>query len=274
MATTTTPAPTTTKKPDDTETKTGYCVPVDETNPDIEKTANLEVPLEGKYSTNSANNSLIRTVLNFTAFIVIIGLVAITMPYIYSMFIMDMIKNAVELGVNNAAIGSLNGNDQQKVLALGGADILSVLSISLIAIFLIIDGVTNRTNGALFGIFLFILLIIAFARVQLMKMDEGNFLEQLTGTKNLTFSGIQGLTIGAKMGAAFNNFTYLFSKGSTAQLMYGLAIFFSLFITWMLLISLGLGLTPSGIALYTFIGFPIIMYISILFKYLISTYMK
>ena len=114
-------------------------------------------------------------------------------------------------------------------------------------------------------------MIISFARIQILKIDEEGFLKELTGQSGQKFIP----DINEKFAAMIKNVMYLFKDGRNFwEQSCGIIIGLAILITYILSISLGSGYGPSQISIYTFIGLPIILYLSILFKFLITTYMK
>lgn len=146
-------------------TKTAYCQPVDETDPEVSQKADLVVPLEGKYSPNAATNTMIRTVLNFMTFAVLIVLTFMGAPLVYNLFIIQLILSNKELKTG-----------QEKLNRLRSVDIFVGLVFILFAFTLMTGGVaSNRIPQILIGFMILLLYGASFGRIQLMKSDESAF---------------------------------------------------------------------------------------------------
>lgn len=164
---------------------TTYCVPVDQVDPSIEETANLEIPLTGKYSTNKAVNQLMQTVLNFVSFLMVIIISTVTVPFFYDYLILEIIKYYVD---KTDPITTATSSDQKSDIAqkkmnkLYGTEVWLMVSIFIIVILTLVDGLLNSNfSSTLVSSMLFIFSLISFGRVQLMKIEKNEFIKKFTG---------------------------------------------------------------------------------------------
>jgi len=167
---------------EDTNTMTTYCVPVDEVDPSITDTLNLEIPLNGQYSPNKAVNNLIQMVIYFSSFLIVILVSVVTIPFFYNIFILEVIKDFVNEKNKAPSTKSNTEIAQLKLNSLFGTDVLSFISLVIIIVLCILDGITsNNISSTIISIFLFIFGVISYGRIQLMKMDENKFIKEFTG---------------------------------------------------------------------------------------------
>lgn len=146
-------------------TKTAYCQPVDETDPEVSQKADLVVPLEGKYSPNAATNSMIRMILNFMTFAVLIVLTFMGAPLVYNLFIIQLILANKDLKTG-----------QEKLNRLRSVDIFVGLVFVLFAFTLMTGGVAgNRIPQILIGFLILMFYGASVMRIQLLKSDESAF---------------------------------------------------------------------------------------------------
>jgi hypothetical protein len=254
----------------DTTTSTAYCVPIDEVDPSIEETATLEIPLEGKYSPNKATNSLMRTVLNFAAFLVIILIATVIVPQIYQVFILDPINKAISL---EDYTSQFHETAQNKLDALLGADVYSMFCLIFISIMLAIDGIINSNiTSTIFSIFVVLFAVIAFGRIQMLKINEAEFIKSFTGEnigaldaddktrEEPSFSKVRVEAIGEFI---ISNIKYLF-KGS---------VYLAGFILFMIIIITITFRNSSSYWLYMFIISNVCLNIVVFIEYLVTTYM-
>ena len=174
-------------------TKTAYCQPIDVIDSSISASANLEIPLTGKYSPNDATNNMVRVILNFVAFFALLIATFFGIPYVYDIFIVQLILFNKTL---------LTGQD--KLNRLRSVDIfVSVVLITFVFV-LITSGVsTNNTPQVIIGFFFFIFIAVSIIRIQIIKNDPTEFLKQFGS--NVYFSTIKD-DVGNFLK---DNFTYL-----------------------------------------------------------------
>ena len=146
-------------------TKTAYCQPIDDIDPSVSQTANLEIPLTGQYSPNDATNNMVRIVLNFVSFLTLMIATFFGVPIIYDLFV-------IKLVLSNAGF-----TGQEKLNRLFSADFYtSAIFISFVFV-LITGGIsTNNTPQVVMGFFMFMFFVVAFMRIQLLKQDTDTFL--------------------------------------------------------------------------------------------------
>lgn len=176
--------------------QTVYCVPIDESGEEIKEDPVLQLPLDNVFSKEEATNTLLRMLLNFIGIAVLIIMTMFGTPYVYKLFIVDMIKNVTW--------NSSSGEEYSKIERLKRSEIIAFVTILLTGIFMLIGFATNDQFGAMGGIFIITLLFIAFARIQFDKQykfenKDGYYESLLPGSSNKPLDEL-------------NMFTYL-SKG-------------------------------------------------------------
>lgn len=138
--------------------QTVYCIPIDESGDDIKEDAALTLPLDNIYSKQESTNTMLRMLLNFVGMSVMILITMFGSPYVYKIFIADIISNVEWTdadGKEYDKIGRLKTSEKWAfgiilftgVLMLGGQD----------------------QFGPVTGLFLITLLFIAFARIYFEK---------------------------------------------------------------------------------------------------------
>ena len=160
-------------------TKTAYCQPIDDIDPSVAQTANLEVPLVGKYSENEATSSMIRIILNFIAFLALLIATFFGIPYIYDIFVIQLIMFNKDLETG-----------QERLNRLRSIDIFfSVIFVTFI--FTLITGGISSNNSpqVVVGFLMFMFFVVAFIRVQILKIDATTFLKPFGS--NVYFSMIK-----------------------------------------------------------------------------------
>ena len=153
-------------------TQSVYCQPVEMTDPsgEILSEASLSIPLEGKYSPNRATNDIIRTAINFMAFVIILGFTYTMSPIVYNDFI----------------IGLIETQGQQKMIRVRSIDIYISIIFILISFGLVSQGITNNSpNYTIMGFFIGLFFIIAFVIIQSKKMT-GSWFEDTFKLDNST----------------------------------------------------------------------------------------
>jgi hypothetical protein len=136
-------------------TKTAYCQPIDMIDPSISKTADLSIPLVGKYTPNNATNNIMRTAINFMAFVLVLGFTYNIAPIVYNDFV----------------VGLIAFQGQQKMNRLRAIDIYICFVFILVSIGLINRGIKeNNANSTLMGFFVGLFFIISMVVIQSTKM--------------------------------------------------------------------------------------------------------
>ena len=247
-------------------TKTAYCQPIDVIDSAVADTANLEIPLTGKYSQNDATNNMVRMILNFTAFFTLLVMTFFGIPFVYDIFIIQLIF--FNTGLATA---------QDKLNRLRSVDIFTTVVFVSFIFVLITGGVsTNNIPQVIVGFFIFIFFAVSFIRVQILKNDATSFLKDFGS--NVYYSMIKD-DIGNFLKDNVVYLLYSKKQGSTESVLSlaSIAIVAGFFATFMFLSTLmGLIRLPKkeqkqvssqaqvGISLYVFI---FSVYIGILVKY-------
>ena len=144
--------------------QTVYCVPIDEQGDEIQQDPVVQIPLDSIYSDQQSTNTLLRMLLNFGGVAVfIIGIMAGT-PFLYKIFIVDIIKNGNDTYFQKP-------DKLTKPQRLAFADALSVFLIAVTSLLLLSGFASNDELGAMFGVFFIIGLFIAFARIQFERIN-------------------------------------------------------------------------------------------------------
>jgi len=144
--------------------ETVYCIPIDEKGNDIMEDPVVEIPLGNIYSDEQATNTLLRMLLNFGACSVLIIITMFGAPFFYKFFITDIIQQE-----KNKKFGSTD--DVKKQDRLASSEILA-FSLIIITSSCMISGFSSTFDnqlGGMIGIFMIIILFIAFARIQFEK---------------------------------------------------------------------------------------------------------
>lgn len=140
-------------------TKNMYCQPVDMTDlsgGSITSEPELSIPLDGNYIKNASTSTLVKTAINFCAFILILGLCYIIIPIVYNDYIIGLIE------ITNAKL---------KLNRVRSIDIYT----SIVFIFLILGMISrgineNNTASIMMGFFTALLFIISFIIIQSKKI--------------------------------------------------------------------------------------------------------
>lgn len=265
---------------EDTTTMTTYCVPVDEVDPTITDTLNLEIPLNGQYSPNKAVNNLIQMVIYFSSFLILILVSVVTIPFFYNIFILEVIKDFInEKEKPHITNPEANANiAQMKLNSLFGTDVLSFISIVIIIILCILDGITNNNIAStIISIFLFIFGVISYGRIQLMKMDENKFIKEFTGepagtivNDEMTAPSFSKNNIKCITDTLMNTLKYIFWEDNFVYaviyiILYSLSVtFVTLFTKW----------SESTIGIFSIIMFIVDVYVVSYIKYMAHKYFK
>ena len=142
-----------------------YCVPIDETGNDILEDTMLAMPLDNLYSQEESTNNLLRMLLNFGSVSVLIIMTMIGAPFLYKLFISDIIKNENE----NMIFNKEDVIPKENRLATS-EKMASILI--LFTSFIMLSGFITSNNDKLtgmMGLFIIIVFFIGFARIQFEK---------------------------------------------------------------------------------------------------------
>jgi hypothetical protein len=177
----------------------GYCTPIDETDPSIQQTAGVIVPIESKMTSNNAANSSIKTLLNLFSFFVMVVAAVFIAPIAHRILI-------VELILENTRFSA-----QRKLNRAYTADIYTTALIFGFGVAFINYGIINNDSLASilgFDIVIFLLasiLILQYTRIFNPKSYLGQFKDKrgvLPSFENMEFD----------MGFVIDNFVTLFWK--------------------------------------------------------------
>jgi hypothetical protein len=153
----------------------GYCSPIDETDPSIQQTAGIIVPLDSKLTSNNAANTTIKTLLNFFGFFVMVISATFITPVAHKILI-------VELVLDNTQFSA-----QRKLNRAYAADIYTGAVMFGFAIAFINYGIINNTSLAtILGFYLFIfsmasIIIIQYGRI----FNPKSYLEQFKDDRDI-----------------------------------------------------------------------------------------
>jgi hypothetical protein len=157
--------------------ETVYCVPIDEKGNEIMEDPVVEIPLGNMYSDEQSTNTLLRMLLNFGACSVLIIMTMFGAPFFYKFFITDIIQNE-----NNDKFGSTTNVKKQDRLA--SSEILAIILMTITSSCMIsgFSSTFNNQTAGMMGIFMIIILFIAFARIQFEKtMGTNEFYKKYLG---------------------------------------------------------------------------------------------
>ena len=146
----------------------GYCTPIDETDPSIQQTAGIVVPLDSKLTNNNAANSSIKTLLNFFSFFIMVVSAVFIAPVAHRVLI-------VELVLDNTQFSA-----QRKLNRTYAADIYTGAVLFGFAIAFINYGIiNNKSLATILGFDLFIFLMAAIMILQYSRIfNPKAYLEQ------------------------------------------------------------------------------------------------
>ena len=240
-------------------TKTAYCQPIDNIDPSVSATANLEIPLSGQYSPNDATNNMVRIILNFVSFLTLLVATFFGVPFLYELFIIKLI-------LSNDGFTS-----QDKLNRLGSVDIYTSCVVVSFIFVLITGGISsNNTPKVIMGFFMFMFFVVAFLRIQFLKQDTDTFLKPFGG--NAFFSNVK-FDIGSFV---IDNLKYLMEGFMASAITF--VMIFLLLMTLAYTMNLGKVALPgknagstqdqTTIAMYVFL---LSLYLTILIKYFIGT---
>lgn len=158
-------------------TNTAYCQPIDMTDPSgsiIRDDPQLNIPLTGRYSPNDATNNVIRTSINFMAFVLVLGFTYLMTPIIYNDFIIELIDYV----------------GQGKMDRLRTIDMYTCFVFVMITFGFITVGVQkNESTNTIIGFFLGLFFIISMAIIQTKKIS-GTWLTQTFPNGNVNYENI------------------------------------------------------------------------------------
>jgi hypothetical protein len=140
-------------------TKNMYCQPVDMTDLSgggITTEPELSIPLDGNYIKNASTSTLVKTAINFCAFVLILGLCYVIIPIVYNDYIIGLIE------INNAKL---------KLNRIRSIDIYTCFVFIFLILGLISRGVNeNNISSIMIGFFTALLFIISFIIIQSRKI--------------------------------------------------------------------------------------------------------
>lgn len=158
-------------------TNTAYCQPIDMTDPSgsiISDDPQLNIPLTGRYSPNDATNNVIRTSINFMAFVLVLGFTYLLTPIIYNDFI----------------IGLIDYTGQGKMDRLRSIDMYTCFVFIMITFGFITVGVQkNESSNTIIGFFLGLFFIISMAIIQTKKIT-GTWFKEIFPTDDINYENI------------------------------------------------------------------------------------
>jgi hypothetical protein len=162
---------TTVTSDDNTVQLSGYCVPIDISGQDVE---NVAIATTLGDTLDAAENGMIRLVLNFTAFVVMLLCVVFGAPYIYKVFLVDLIIKGVANG--RAGINPNNSNGQIAT-HMYSALMLFYGIVFVMGFWLIVNSAVNSyASQMIIGIFLILFLMLFIGRISF-------YVEELKDTK-------------------------------------------------------------------------------------------
>lgn len=161
----------------------GYCQPIDETDPSIQQTAGIVVPLDSKLTSNNAANTTIKTLLNFFGFFVMVVSAIFIAPVAHKILI-------VELVLDNTQFSA-----QRKLNRAYAADIYTGAVMFGFAIAFINYGIINNTSMAtILGFDMFIFLMASIIILQYSRIfNPKAYLEQFKDERDIlpTFENME-----------------------------------------------------------------------------------
>lgn len=146
-----------------------YCQPIDEVDPDLEKTVNLEVPLMGKYSLDDSMNSLNQVALHFAMYTIFALIVFFGIDKAYASFILFYIKNYSYGGEGDKEL-------QNKLNRVKSVDyFVSMLSVVTIFSYLMYGAQVKNGFYMTMAFLFFIFFVIGVCRIYYYKMNRQTF---------------------------------------------------------------------------------------------------
>jgi hypothetical protein len=153
----------------------GYCQPIDETDPSIQQTAGIVVPLDSKLTSNNAANTTIKTLLNFFGFFVMVVSAIFIAPVAHKILI-------VELVLDNTQFSA-----QRKLNRAYAADIYTGAVMFGFAIAFINYGIiNNKSMATILGFDMFIFLMASIIILQYSRIfNPKAYLEQFKDERDI-----------------------------------------------------------------------------------------
>ena len=153
----------------------GYCTPIDETDPSIQQTAGIVVPLDSKLTSNNAANTTIKTLLNFFGFFVMVVSAVFIAPVAHRILI-------VELVLDNTQFSA-----QRKLNRAYAADIYTGAVIFGFALAFINYGIiNNKSLATILGFDMFIFLMASVIILQYSRIfNPKSYLEQFKDERDI-----------------------------------------------------------------------------------------
>ena len=153
----------------------GYCTPIDETDPSIQKTAGIVVPLDSKLTRNNAANTTIKTLLNFFGFFVMVVSAVFIAPVAHRILI-------VELVLDNTQFSA-----QRKLNRAYAADVYTGAVIFGFALAFINYGIiNNKSLATILGFDMFIFLMASVIILQYSRIfNPKAYLEQFKDERDV-----------------------------------------------------------------------------------------
>ena len=157
-----------TKTNDSNVTIAGYCQPIDETDPSIQQSAGVIVPLESKLTSNKAADTTIKTLMNFFGFFIMVISAVFIAPVVHRIFIIELILDNIQFSA------------QRKLNRTNAADFYTGAVIFGLAIALINYGIINNIPfSTILGFYLFLFLMTSVIVLQYQRIFNPNsYLEQ------------------------------------------------------------------------------------------------
>jgi hypothetical protein len=153
-------------------TNTAYCQPIELIDSSGAEDANLVIPLTGIYTPNDATNNIIRTAINFMAFVLVLGLTYVLTPMIYNDYIIALIQSKGQSKMNR--IRSID-------------TYITVLFISATLSFISQGVANNNPNSTIIGFFIGLFFILSFVIVQSKKLEPSwRTMQFSTGSGQIT----------------------------------------------------------------------------------------
>jgi len=163
------------ESPNQNVTVAGYCQPIDETDPSIQQTAGIVVPLDSKLTSNNAANTTIKTLLNFFGFFVMVVAAIFIAPVAHRIMI-------VELVLDNTQFSA-----QRKLNRTYAADIYTGAVVFGFAIAFINYGIiNNKSLATILGFYLFIFWMASIIILQYQRIfNPKTYLEQFKDSRGV-----------------------------------------------------------------------------------------
>lgn len=153
----------------------GYCTPIDETDPSIQQTAGIVLPLDSKLTSNNAANSSIKTLLNLFSFFVMVVSAVFIAPVAHRVLIIELVLDNTQF------------SPQRKLNRTYAADIYTGAVLFGFAIAFINYGIINNQSLAtILGFDLFIFLMAAIMILQYSRIfNPKAYLEQFKDERDV-----------------------------------------------------------------------------------------